>query len=628
MVDMIKQVINECLYHTERGSEFLLKVRNLIPQEERNAATLKMLQRQYRDEYVANRRNSKIRLSCNERLKAVFAWAMNFWKIDNRKEVFMEILEQDTMGVSLLGSIPEEEVTKNMVEKAVSVSKYGEELLFVPHRFLTEPLIMQAVKNSSGRALAYVPEKMRTKEMCQTALEMLSSGFFPLEDELIPHDILDEDMCLTIMKKWPQDIDKVPEKLKTEKVCLESVIRRNKGGNFYDGFRPPDVPMLNKMFSLYVDEGMNDFDAIVERLKTDNENIRHDQMSDRLAVMFRRCQKVFEHIPESHLSICKKMFSLYNEKEIPQDIDTMIEILQKMKEHQLSVEDSLAEKICDVYQGLKDKQGQVEKNIDKLLAHYIKLKKLLVESSSLFQMPIAKLKGKGRGAYTNAGESLSSIGVIGTIQEYLGVRNDDAPRLASTGQKNQKRIKNSPTGGEVEKTVWDKIIATGYFISEKILFSTPFSEKTRTGKVISSIWLVCVFALAVHCQVILPTFKIPLVLMPLMFYSGFKMYNVINDILSVAWFKFVIPKLSHSYYVERAGKEISASEFAKTEEFLGKSASEFAETEEFLGKKVCSSRKYYSWESIISLDDMKKQEEDERNEALGGQARSAFSTSS
>ena len=553
---------------------------------------------------------------------------MNFWKIDNRKEVFMEILEQDTMGVSLLESIPEEEVTKNMVEKAVSVSKYGKELLFVPHRFLTEPLIMQAVKNSSGRALAYVPEKMRTKEMCQTALEMLSSGFFPLEDELIPHDILDEDMCLTIMKKWPQDIDKVPEKLKTEKVCLESVIRRNKGGNFYDGCRPPCKLMLNKMFSLYVDEGMNDFDAIVERLKTDNENIRHDQMSDRLAVMFRRCQKVFEHIPESHLSICKKMFSLYNEKEIPQDIDTMIEILQKMKEHQLSVEDSLAEKICDVYQGLKDKQGQVEKNIDKLLAHYIKLKKLLVESSSLFQMPIAKLKGKGRGAYTNAGESLSSIGVIGTIQEYLGVRNDDAPRLASTGQKNQKRIKNSPTGGEVEKTVWDKIIATGYFISEKILFSTPFSEKTRTGKVISSIWLVCVFALAVHCQVILPTFKIPLVLMPLMFYSGFKMYNVINDILSVAWFKFVIPKLSHSYYVERAGKEISASEFAKTEEFLGKSASEFAETEEFLGIKVCSDRKYYSWESIISLDDMKKQEEDERNEALGGQARSAFSTSS
>ncbi len=176
------------------------------------------------------------------------------------------------------------------------------------------------------------------------------------------------------------------------------------------------------------------------------------------------------------------------------------------------------------------------------------------------------------------------------------------------GQKKKKRIKKSPTKGEVEKTVWDKIIATGYFIGEKILFSTPFSEKTRTGQVISSIWLVCVFALAVHCQAIIPFFKIPLVLMPLGFYSGFKIINVINDMLSIVWMKFVIPKLSQSYY-----KEVSASEFAKTEVFLG--------------KKVYDRRKALGWESFMSFDEMKEQVEDERDEALGGQARSAFSTS-
>ena len=82
---------------------------------------------------------------------------------------------------------------------------------------------------------------------------------------------------------------------------------------------------------------------------------------------------------------------------------------------------------------------------------------------------------------------------------------------------------------------------------------------------------------------------------------------VIIDILLVPWVRFVLPKLSHSYYIENAEKEIRASEFAQTEALLD------------------YDQRSRSWKSIISFDEMKKQEEGECVEALDGEARSRFS---
>ena len=73
--------------------------------------------------------------------------------------------------------------------------------------------------------------------------------------------------------------------------------------------------LLNKMFSLHADKGMSDFNAVKERLKTGNVNTSHEQISDdELERMFSRCQKVLEHIPERHLSICKKCFPCTGKK--------------------------------------------------------------------------------------------------------------------------------------------------------------------------------------------------------------------------------------------------------------------------------------------------------------------------
>ena len=598
--DVIERALYSYDFYSYYNREIFSKIQMTIPKKMRTVQTLQHLlatEQRYHNRYVPWPWGG------HQRLKAVFAWAINYWGIGDKESLFTQLSDSlvknesyDRYG-ALLDCFPEKDITKNMATEAVK--KNIDELVFVPHRFLTKEFILQVVQDSHGEAYKYIPKEMITREISQAALEesLRHNKSSPFDD--IAPDGFNEDMCIQVIRKRPQDIDKVPYKLKTEKVCLEWAVRAMRETALI-GWSHQDSQdsLLNKMFSLYVDEGMNDFDEIVRKLREDNV----DATSQEFQRKFDLCYYSFVLIPKTHLSICKKMFSLYREKEIPQDIDEMIEILEKMKEHQLNLEEgSLVDKICAAYPELRDKEGISEKNINKLYKNCIDIKeyKFLVgngKESPLFQSP----------RFTKDGKNLSSIGVFGRIQEYLGVRNDDSLKLASTGQKKKKRIKKSPTKGEVEKTVWDKIIATGYFIGEKILFSTPFSEKTRTGRVISSIWLVCVFALAVHCQAIIPSVKTPLVLMPLLLYSWCKMFHVIG-----AWMEFVIPELSDSYCVERAGKEISASEFAKTEEFLG--------------EIVYERQKDLGWESFMSFDEMKKQVEDERHEVLGGQARSALS---
>ena len=317
------------------------------------------------------------------------------------------------------------------------------------------------------------------------------------------------------------------------------------------------------------------------------------------------------------------MFSLYWEKEIPQKIDKLIEILEKMKEHQLIVTDSLVGWICAKYPELKGTDGVCEKNINKLYMNCVELKEYIFlvgneKESPLFQFSIGRIIDPSKDKYTEqTSRSLSDINAASFVQEYLGITNYDSLKSASTGQKKKRRTKNRSTGGE-EKTVWDKMITTGLLILEKtglilqrIFATTPFTEKTRIGQIISSIWLICTIALTLYFPATVSSFTHPIVLFSLTIYSYFKIFEC--TIIGIAGMKLAISKLNFF----RCAKEVSVPSDSFQNNSLATKHDKFQLFHD-----------YRTWQEHITYEQIQKQEQDECREVLSEHSRTTFSATS
>ena len=240
------------------------------------------------------------------------------------------------------------------------------------------------------------------------------------------------------------------------------------------------------------------------------------------------------------------------------------------------------------------------------------------KESPLFQSPIGRIIGQPKDKYTEqTNRTLSDINAASFVQEYLGVTNYDSLKSASTGQKKKRRTKNRSTGGE-EKTVWDKMITTGLLILEKtglilqrIFATTPFTEKTRIGQIISSIWLICTIALTLYFPATVSSFIHPIVLFSLTIYSYFKIFEC--TIIGIAGMKLAISKLNFF----RCAKDVSVS----SDSFQNNSmATKYDKFQLF--------HDYRTWQEHITYEQIQKQEQDERREVLSEHSRTTFSATS
>jgi len=118
-------------------------------------------------------------------------------------------------------------------EALKAVRKDGSALKYVPEKLRTAEVCLEAVKQQSSYyneyrgsvsreiyAIQYVPEKFMTAEIC---LEVMKLFEYPLSLSNVPENAKTAEVCLEAVRHYGSELRYVPEKLKTVELCLESV---------------------------------------------------------------------------------------------------------------------------------------------------------------------------------------------------------------------------------------------------------------------------------------------------------------------------------------------------------------------------------------------------------------------
>jgi hypothetical protein len=134
------------------------------------------------------------------------------------REICLEAVKQYGL---VLEEVPEEFVDEQMCD--IAVANNGLALWGLPQRYLTEERCMIAVKQN-GQSLSYVPQHMKTREMC---LEALRQKVLP--DVLIlsevPESLLDSEICTISITQQGENLRYVPQHIKTREMCLLALQR-------------------------------------------------------------------------------------------------------------------------------------------------------------------------------------------------------------------------------------------------------------------------------------------------------------------------------------------------------------------------------------------------------------------
>jgi hypothetical protein len=80
----------------------------------------------------------------------------------------------------------------------------------------TPEICLEAVKLYSPD-IKYVPEELRTEEICNIALS------FHLNFEFIPKKFITYEMCLGFIKQGARILEHIPKELMTEELCSEAI---------------------------------------------------------------------------------------------------------------------------------------------------------------------------------------------------------------------------------------------------------------------------------------------------------------------------------------------------------------------------------------------------------------------
>ena len=115
--------------------------------------------------------------------------------------------------------IPDSFKTKEMLLYAFS--KNPEYIISMPEEFVNEEIASAAVEHS-GFLLRYVPERLRTKDICMIAVKSGNDGLL----KNVPSNVLDAEICLTWLKhvkRVVQPLKQIPKSLWNYDICLAAV---------------------------------------------------------------------------------------------------------------------------------------------------------------------------------------------------------------------------------------------------------------------------------------------------------------------------------------------------------------------------------------------------------------------
>ncbi len=98
-----------------------------------------------------------------------------------------------------------------------AVRQNGGALNYVPDEFKTEEMCLVAVQQA-GCALGYVPVKLKTAELCLVAVQQDGWAL-----AYVPEKLKTVEMCLAAVQQNGHALGDVPKKLKTEEMCLIAV---------------------------------------------------------------------------------------------------------------------------------------------------------------------------------------------------------------------------------------------------------------------------------------------------------------------------------------------------------------------------------------------------------------------
>ena len=105
----------------------------------------------------------------------------------------------------------------NIDQALAAVERRGYVLQYVPDSLRTAEVCREAVQQY-GRALAYVPEPQRTVDLCRAAVRQDGSAL-----QYVPDSRRTEEVCLAAVERRGYVLQYVPDSRRTEEVCWAAV---------------------------------------------------------------------------------------------------------------------------------------------------------------------------------------------------------------------------------------------------------------------------------------------------------------------------------------------------------------------------------------------------------------------
>lgn len=192
-----------------------------------------------------------------------------------------------------------------LCEEAIEID--GLSLQFIPQKFHTRELYLKAVSNN-GLALEYVPYEERDVYISRAALEaesrrlpaLGSHRVLPIYNypiKFIPQNILDKEMVMISVSKYPLSLKNVPHKFITKKLCNIAVNSDGMALEFV-----PERYIDDKMINAALETTPGSLKFVPEESKTES----------RCNACFNSNQLSILHIPQQFITIemCKRVVDI------------------------------------------------------------------------------------------------------------------------------------------------------------------------------------------------------------------------------------------------------------------------------------------------------------------------------
>jgi len=168
----------------------------------------------------------------------------------------------DLLTESVLGNDSFREI-KTVEQALEAVKNFGDALKYVPEELRTAEVCLEAIRHSewvkgeiltTGNALEFVPETLKTAELCAEAVKNNCKAI-----EFMPKSLITAKLCTDVVKYYCMVLQYIPEEFKTQELCIEAV--KQKSGYLALEY----VPEKFKTTKLYIEIVKNSYWLIAQK---------------------------------------------------------------------------------------------------------------------------------------------------------------------------------------------------------------------------------------------------------------------------------------------------------------------------------------------------------------------------